>query len=172
MQNIPPLIFSSLSLVDPALTAFISWFVGLEGVPDILIWIGGVIIVGGVGIISYGDHLRSSSNSSSDSNDMGIVEEEEEGADVGYASEHTEEDGESGLGGSNSSISMQPSSSRLLTMNMYKQTGVTGNNSNSVEIELVSLNKNGIASAGTNNTNTNNSNEVRLRSNSNPKTTV
>eukprot|EP01038_Epipyxis_sp_PR26KG_P007676 gene7676-10445_t len=58
MQHIPPLIFSSLSLLDPALTAIISWLCGLESLPSLFTWLGGCVTMSGVGLISIGDHHR------------------------------------------------------------------------------------------------------------------
>ena len=58
MQHIPPLVYSAVALVDPAITGIISWLVGLEHIPNVVIWIGGCIIVGGVCTISYGEHIK------------------------------------------------------------------------------------------------------------------
>lgn len=58
MQYIPPLIFSSLGLVDPAVTAILSWAIGVESLPSMFSWIGGFVVMAGVGIISYGEHVR------------------------------------------------------------------------------------------------------------------
>jgi len=58
MQYIPPLVFSSVTLVDPAVTAFISWTAGIEHLPGIFSWLGGAVVVAGVAIISYGERKR------------------------------------------------------------------------------------------------------------------
>jgi len=58
LQHIPPLVFSSLALADPALTALLSWAAGLEGLPSVLSWLGGIVVMAGVGVISYGEHQR------------------------------------------------------------------------------------------------------------------
>lgn len=67
LQHIPPLVFSSLSLADPALTAGFSWVFGIEGS-----WLGGIIVMSGVGVISYGEHRRTSSSSSSSHTTTGV----------------------------------------------------------------------------------------------------
>jgi drug/metabolite transporter (DMT)-like permease len=59
MQHIPPLIFSSLDLLDPALVAILSWVGGVEHLPSAYSWIGGMVVMGGVGLISYAEHKRS-----------------------------------------------------------------------------------------------------------------
>lgn len=58
MSYIPPLVFSSLSLLDPFITAFLAWITGLEGLPSIFSWIGGLIVISGVALISYGEKSR------------------------------------------------------------------------------------------------------------------
>ncbi len=58
MQYIPPLIFSSLGLVDPAVTAVLSWLVGVESLPSLVTWLGGFTVMAGVGVITIGEHLR------------------------------------------------------------------------------------------------------------------
>lgn len=58
MQYIPPLVFSSVTLVDPAVTAFISWIFGIEALPGIFSWFGGAVVVAGVVIIGYGERKR------------------------------------------------------------------------------------------------------------------
>eukprot|EP01038_Epipyxis_sp_PR26KG_P013335 gene13335-17884_t len=67
MQHIPPLIFSSLSLLDPALTAIISWLCGLESLPSLFTWLGGCVTMSGVGLISIGDHHRHKRESTNNS---------------------------------------------------------------------------------------------------------
>lgn len=59
MQYIAPLVFSALGLMDPAITAILSWLIGVETLPSIFSWVGGMIVMCGVGIISYGEHQRS-----------------------------------------------------------------------------------------------------------------
>ncbi len=59
MQYIPPLVFSAIGLVDPAITALLSWMIGVEGLPSLYSWAGGAVVMTGVGIISYGEHERS-----------------------------------------------------------------------------------------------------------------
>jgi hypothetical protein len=69
MQYIPPLVFSSLGLVDPAVTAIISWAAGVEHWPSLFAWFGGAIVMSGVGLISFGEHQRSESAEQSTSTD-------------------------------------------------------------------------------------------------------
>jgi hypothetical protein len=69
MSYIPPLIFSSLSLLDPAITAILSWLMGLEDLPTIFPWLGGAIVVIGVGIISLGEKHEPDSPAEDDEDD-------------------------------------------------------------------------------------------------------
>jgi drug/metabolite transporter (DMT)-like permease len=55
MQYIAPLIFSALGLLDPALTAIISWVIGVESLPSIFSWVGGIVVMVGVGLISLAE---------------------------------------------------------------------------------------------------------------------
>ena len=41
LQFFSPLLFSSITLVDPACTGLVSWMAGIEGIPDIYTWVGG-----------------------------------------------------------------------------------------------------------------------------------
>jgi drug/metabolite transporter (DMT)-like permease len=58
VEYISPLIFSSVTLVDPAVTGAIAWLVGIEGCPDMLTIAGGLVVVGGVALISAGERAR------------------------------------------------------------------------------------------------------------------
>lgn len=58
ISEIPPLVFSAVNLIDPFVTGLLSWVVGIEGVPDVGIWIGGAFVVVGVFLISQGVHQR------------------------------------------------------------------------------------------------------------------
>lgn len=58
MQYIPPLIFSSSALINPAVTAILSWLVGVEALPSLITWIGGFTVMTGVGVVTLGDHIR------------------------------------------------------------------------------------------------------------------
>lgn len=60
MQYLPPLVFSSISLLDPALTAIISWVAGVEALPTLYSWFGGATVMVGVAIISIGEHPHDS----------------------------------------------------------------------------------------------------------------
>jgi drug/metabolite transporter (DMT)-like permease len=53
-----PLVFSAVTLVDPAITGIISWLVGIEGVPDVYTWSGGIVVLGGVLIVIFGENQR------------------------------------------------------------------------------------------------------------------
>ena len=39
LQYFSPLLFSAITLVDPACTGFVSWFFGIEGIPDKYTWV-------------------------------------------------------------------------------------------------------------------------------------
>jgi len=54
LQHIPPLVYSSLTLLDPAVTAALSWLIGVEALPGWLVWLGGLVVMSGVGLISAG----------------------------------------------------------------------------------------------------------------------
>ena len=58
MQYISPLVFSSVSLLDPAVTGLLSWGAGIEPIPRIEIWIGGFITLFGIGMVTFGEHFR------------------------------------------------------------------------------------------------------------------
>jgi hypothetical protein len=60
VEHIPPLVFSSLGLLDPLATGLVSWLAGIEGIPDLTTWLSGVVVMGGVALISYGEQLRHS----------------------------------------------------------------------------------------------------------------
>lgn len=62
MQYIAPLIFSALALIDPAVTAILSWAIGVEHLPSLYSWIGGAVVMAGVGLISYGEYERDNSS--------------------------------------------------------------------------------------------------------------
>lgn len=86
--HISPLVFSSINLLDPALTGIIAFMIGIEGVPELLIWIGGAVIVVGVATIGYGEHRRTRQADRLDQpEDKGSfakvpVEEDEEGDEL------------------------------------------------------------------------------------------
>lgn len=56
MQYLPPLVFSSTALLDPALTAILSWMAGVETLPSLYSWFGGFLVMVGVAVISIGEH--------------------------------------------------------------------------------------------------------------------
>jgi len=66
MSYIPPLVFSSLSLLDPAITAILSYVIGVEDWPSVFSWLGGGLVVGGVAVISSHHNTSSDSDSNSD----------------------------------------------------------------------------------------------------------
>jgi hypothetical protein len=41
--------------MDPALTAIISWLAGVEPLPMAFSWIGGTIVMTGIGLISFAE---------------------------------------------------------------------------------------------------------------------
>lgn len=47
-----------MQLIDPVLTGIIAWFIGIESVPSIATWIGGIIISGGVSALVIGEDKR------------------------------------------------------------------------------------------------------------------
>lgn len=81
MNYIAPLVFSCVLLVDPAVTGVISWLMGLEAVPDAFTILGGVIVVGGVALVTYGEHLKEEKKKAEVENrsfEMVSLQEEEE----------------------------------------------------------------------------------------------
>lgn len=58
VMYISPLVFSSILLVDPAITGIISWSAGLEDIPSLQTWIGGFTVVTGVLLIIIGENSR------------------------------------------------------------------------------------------------------------------
>lgn len=59
VQYISPLVFSTISLIDPAATGLLSYLSGIEGIPDLPTILGGVVVIGGVLLITLGEHSRS-----------------------------------------------------------------------------------------------------------------
>ena len=55
IQYISNLVFSSVTLVDPAVTGLIAWIAGLEGIPDLYTMLVGGVVVGGVLLITMGE---------------------------------------------------------------------------------------------------------------------
>jgi threonine/homoserine efflux transporter RhtA len=47
MQHISPMVFSAMTLIDPAITAVLSWLIGVEKLPSLLTWLGGVVVMAG-----------------------------------------------------------------------------------------------------------------------------
>jgi hypothetical protein len=64
VEFISPIVFSSVTLVDPAVTGLIAWLAGLEALPDMLTIMGGIVVVGGVVLISAGERKRAAAHSS------------------------------------------------------------------------------------------------------------
>jgi hypothetical protein len=75
MQHISPLVFSSVTLIDPAITAVLAWCFGIEGLPAWYAWVGGIIVMVGVGLISYGERGKAADIISSAASDMIIGEQ-------------------------------------------------------------------------------------------------
>ena len=53
-----PLVFSTVILIDPAVSGFIVWVAGLESAPPLLSWIGGAFIIAGVFYVTIGEYCR------------------------------------------------------------------------------------------------------------------
>lgn len=64
VMYISPLVFSSILLVDPAITGMISWSAGLEDIPSLQTWVGGLTVVTGVLLIIVGENSREKHNDS------------------------------------------------------------------------------------------------------------
>lgn len=47
LQHIAPLVYSSLLLLDPAVTAVLSWVLGVEPLPGTMVWTGGAVVLAG-----------------------------------------------------------------------------------------------------------------------------
>jgi hypothetical protein len=58
ISYISPLVFSSILLVDPAITGIISWSAGLEYNPSLQTWVVGFTVVTGVLLIIIGENSR------------------------------------------------------------------------------------------------------------------
>lgn len=68
MQFIDPLLFSSLLLLTIPSTGFVSWFFGIEDIPDIYTILGGSILLIGIGMITYGEQKRSNNEKNLNNN--------------------------------------------------------------------------------------------------------
>lgn len=83
MSYIPPLVFSSVTLVDPAVTATISWLCGIEHLPGIFSWLGGGVVITGVAVIGYGERKRAAAEEQERTQDeCGTSDNLEEGEGV------------------------------------------------------------------------------------------
>jgi len=40
-------VYSSLTLLDPAVTAALSWLIGVEALPGWFVWLGGLVVMSG-----------------------------------------------------------------------------------------------------------------------------
>jgi hypothetical protein len=58
MKNLNPLIFSSMNMLDPAITGLMSWSAGLEGVPAAGVILGGSIVTVGISLLTVGEQKR------------------------------------------------------------------------------------------------------------------
>ena len=54
--------------MDPIMTGMIAWIAGIEGIPDIYTWVGGSVVIAGVGLITYGEYQRTSREKLNDEN--------------------------------------------------------------------------------------------------------
>lgn len=52
IKFVPPTVSSSCRLTDPAITGVISWAMGIEGVPAVLTWVGGGVVMIGLAIMA------------------------------------------------------------------------------------------------------------------------
>jgi drug/metabolite transporter (DMT)-like permease len=59
IQYIPPLLFSCAMLLDPIFTGLLSWSAGLEGIPRAHTFAGGLVVIVGSALISWGETKRS-----------------------------------------------------------------------------------------------------------------
>eukprot|EP01031_Cornospumella_fuschlensis_P031212 gene31212-37721_t len=99
MQYIPPLVFSALSLVDPAVTAGLSYWAGLEALPSLFSWLGGGVVLAGVALISYGERVREKTGDGETSDgggDYRQVSRDEETGESRLVDETETSDGEAG----------------------------------------------------------------------------
>ncbi|CAE7413937.1 unnamed protein product, partial [Symbiodinium microadriaticum] len=58
VQFVSPLVFSTVILIDPAISGFIAWVAALEAAPPLLSWIGGGFIITGVFYVTIGEYTR------------------------------------------------------------------------------------------------------------------
>ncbi len=106
MQHISPLVFSASCLVDPAMTALISWVFGVEPLPAWFSWLGGGVVIAGVVVTSHGEKLRE--------------EEEEKAKEALKQSMDTEDDEEEFV----SQVIISPSQSKGLSPSLSRRKQV------------------------------------------------
>lgn len=82
ISHISPLVFSSIQLVDPIMTGIIVWIAGIECIPDIYTWIGGFVVLSGVGLITYGEYQRTHVKNPNDNNEKNNNENEKNNNDI------------------------------------------------------------------------------------------
>lgn len=128
MQHISPLVFSATGLVDPAMTALISWVFGVEPLPAWFSWLGGGVVIAGVVVISHGEKLRE--------------EEEEKAKEALKQSMDTEDEEEEFV----SQVIISPSQSKGLSpsLSRRKQVVVTASNplGGGIEMKHLSISSN------------------------------
>lgn len=60
------------------MTGIIAWIAGIEGIPDLYTWIGGFVVLSGVGLITYGEFLRThGDNTNHETNEENIISNKE-----------------------------------------------------------------------------------------------
>jgi drug/metabolite transporter (DMT)-like permease len=105
MNFISPLVFSSILLVDPAVTGVISWFIGIESIPGWGTIGGGFIVMIGVLLIVKGESKRHHSTVSASGDDISL--DSSGYGDVQYHQIPFEENAASAASSSSSSSSIE-----------------------------------------------------------------
>jgi len=86
LEYISPLVIASSLLLEPLVGSFIGWCVGIQGLPGIWTWAGGVVLMGGLAAVVVGEHKRmaggneGTNTASAASSDMPVGRPNEENA--------------------------------------------------------------------------------------------
>lgn len=81
------MVFSSTALLDPALTAILSWICGIEALPTLYSWLGGGTVICGVALISIAEaqhkkeHEKSAAHSKASADHSGTTSLSSDNAD-------------------------------------------------------------------------------------------